>query len=123
MICSILKGIAVLVTGVWLTTYAEHKDDDQYARTGAKIGTSLRICLPNEYTARHGPAAQPQDTTEQQIVMSLSTQDGIDVSFSSVERTMQLDDYVERILAPKIAFLTADVAYTIMSAFEGRVSN
>jgi len=97
--------------------------DDQFARDGAKIGTSLRIRLPNEYTVRHGPAAQPQDTNEQQIVMTLATQDGVDVSFSSVERTMQLDDYVERILAPKIAFLTADVAYTIMAGLEGSVAN
>lgn len=97
--------------------------DDQYARTGAKIGTSLKIRLPNEYTVRHGPAAQVQDTQEQQITMVLATQDGVDVSFSSVERTMQLQDYVERILAPKIAFLTADVAYTIMSGLEGGISN
>jgi len=97
--------------------------DDQFARDGAKIGTALRIRLPNEYTVRHGAAAQPQDTNEQQIVMTLSTQDGVDVSFSSAERTMALDDYVERILAPKIAFLTADVAYTIMAGLEGSVAN
>jgi len=97
--------------------------DDQYARDGAKIGTSLRIRLPNEYTVRHGPAAQIQDTQEQQITMVLATQDGVDVSFTSAERTMQLQDYVERILAPKIAFLTADVAYTIMSGIEGGCAN
>lgn len=101
----------------------EHKDDDQYAREGAKIGTTLRIRLPNEYTVRHGPAAQVQDTNEKQITMALATQDGIDVSFSSVERTMKLQDYVERILVPKIAFLTADVAYTIMAGLSGSVSN
>lgn len=97
--------------------------DDQYARDGAKIGTNLRIRLPNEYTVRHGPAAQIQDTQEQQITMVLAIQDGVDVSFTSAERTMQLQDYVERILAPKIAFLTADVAYTIMSGIEGGVAN
>ena len=64
-----------------------------------------------------------QDTQEQQITMVLATQDGIDVSFTSAERTMQLQDYVERILAPKIAFLTADVAYTIMSGLEGSCAN
>lgn len=97
--------------------------DDQYARTGAKIGTSLKIRLPNEYTVRHGAAASVQDTQEQQITMTLATQDGVDVSFTTVERTMQLDDYVERVLAPKIAFLTADVAYTIMAGLEGGIAN
>lgn len=97
--------------------------DDQYAREGAKIGTTLRIRLPNEYTVRHGPSAQVQDTNEKSITMALATQDGIDVSFSSSERTMKLQDYVERVLVPKIAFLTADVAYTIISGLDGSVSN
>jgi hypothetical protein len=38
--------------------------DDSFARTGAKIGTSLRIRLPNDYTVRTGPALQAQDTAE-----------------------------------------------------------
>lgn len=97
--------------------------DNQFAVTGAKIGTTLRIRLPNEYTVRDGPAAQVQDTAEQRVVMTLATQKGVDVSFSTLERTMQLDDYVERILAPKIAFLTANVALTIMQATEGGICN
>ena len=38
--------------------------DDQYAKTGAKIGDSLKIRLPNEYTVRTGAAISVQDTTE-----------------------------------------------------------
>ena len=34
--------------------------DDSFARDGAKIGQSLRIRLPNDYTVSTGPAAQPQ---------------------------------------------------------------
>lgn len=98
--------------------------DNQFANQGAKIGTQLRIRLPNEYTVRQGAAAQIQDTQEQQITMALSTQSGVDVSFTSAERTMQLDDYVERILAPKIAFLTADVAAAIMGGIAaGGIAN
>src|ERR1700678_193465 len=71
--------------------------DDSFAQTGAKVGTALRIRLPNDYTVRTGPAASVQDTAEQSTTLVLATQKGVDVSFSSVDRTMSLDDYSERV--------------------------
>src|ERR1700753_295130 len=84
--------------------------DDSFARTGAKIGTSLRIRLPNDYTVRTGPALQAQDTAEVSTTLVLATQQGVDVSFSSVDMTMSLDDYSERILAPMVNNLAGAVA-------------
>lgn len=92
--------------------------DDQFARIGAKIGTSLRIRLPNDYTVRTGAAASVQDTAEVSTTMTLSTQKGVDVSFNSVERTMSLDDYSTRILAPAVNNLAANVAADIMSGVD-----
>lgn len=89
--------------------------DDQYAVTGAKIGQQLRIRLPNDYIVSDGPALQVQDTTEQQIVMTLAFQRHVDVSFNSVDRTLSLDDYSERILSPMVNNLAGNVAATIMS--------
>lgn len=97
--------------------------DDSFAQTGAKIGTSLRIRLPNDYTVRTGAAASVQDTQEQSTTLVLATQKGVDVSFSSVDRSMSLDDYSERVLAPAINNLAGDVAATIMTSSEGGVCN
>lgn len=97
--------------------------DDQFANDGAKIGFNLRIRLPNDYVVRTGPAMQIQDTTEQSTTLVVSTQKGVDVSFSSAERTMQLDDYSERVLAPMINNLAGEVAQTIMQGVDGGVSN
>lgn len=89
--------------------------DDYYAKTGAKIGQQLRIRLPNDYIVSDGPALQVQDTNEQQIVMTLAFQRHIDVSFNSVDRTLSLDDYSERVLAPQVNNLAGNVAATIMA--------
>lgn len=97
--------------------------DDQFAREGAKIGTALRIRLPNDYVVRDGPVASPQDTQEQSTTLVVSTQKGVDVSFSTVERTMSLDDYSERVLAPMVNVLAGNVANYIMQGVEGGVSN
>lgn len=93
--------------------------DDQFAKSGAKIGTSLRIRLPNDFTVRTGAAASPQDTTEQSTTLAVATQKGVDVQFSSAERALSLDDYSKRILAPAINNLAGAVAADIISGSEG----
>lgn len=113
---------------LWVNTnsFLQHIDtqyDDQFAITGAKIGQSLRIRLPNDYTVRTGPVAQIQDTAEQSTTLTLATQKGVDVSFNSAERTMSLDDYSKRILAPAVNNLVGAVAADVMSGVEGGVSN
>jgi len=97
--------------------------DDQYARTGAKIGTALRIRLPNDFTVRTGAAASFQDTNEQSTTLTLATQKGVDLSFTSVDLTMSLDDFAERILAPAVNNLAGSVAADIMSGADGGVCN
>jgi hypothetical protein len=95
----------------------------EFAITGAKIGDTLRIRLPNEYTVADGPAASVQDTQEKFTSLALTTQRHIDVGFTTVERTLKLDDYIERILWPKLTFLAGDVAQDVMNVVEGGVCN
>ena len=97
--------------------------DSQFAVDGAKIGDSLRIRLPNDFTVRTGTALQAQDTSEKYTSLPLSTQQGVDVSFSTAERTMKLDDYSERVLMPMINNLAGAVALNVMSSVEGNVCN
>lgn len=97
--------------------------DDQFAQQGAKIGSTLRIRLPNDYTVRTGAAASVQDTAETSTTLTLATQKGVDVSFSTAERALKLDDYSKRILAPAINNLAGAVALDVMSGVEGGICN
>jgi hypothetical protein len=89
--------------------------DDQFARDGAKIGNTLRVRLPNDYTVSTGPAITPQGTSEQNTTLTVATQANVPVSFGTQERTMSLDDYSERILAPAVNRLAAYVANDLMN--------
>lgn len=96
---------------------------DQFGIEGAKIGDSLRVRLPNDYTVTEGPALSVQDTTEQQTVLTLTNQSHVDVGFTTAERTLKLDDYEERILMPMLNNLAGRVAANVMSGVEGGVCN
>lgn len=89
--------------------------DDRFAQSGAKIGTSLQIRLPNQYSVRTGAAIDVQDTTEQQVTLTVSTQKGVDMQFSSQELTMSIDDFSSRILEPAMAVLAANIESDAMT--------
>ena len=92
--------------------------DSEFQRAGMKIGQSLRIRLPNDYVVRYGPALAPQDTSEQSTTLAVATQKGVDISFSTVDRTMSLQDYSERVLAPAINNLAGAIAADVMNGAE-----
>lgn len=89
--------------------------DDQFARTGAKIGSTLRVRLPNDYVVNSGPAITPQGTNEQNTTLTVANQKNVPVSFGTAEQTMSLDDFSERILAPAVNRLAAAVASDLMT--------
>jgi len=92
--------------------------DSSYAKSGAKIGDSLKIRLPNQYTVRTGAALSAQDTTETSVTLNVATQKGVDVNFTSAERTMDLDDFSERVLAPAMSVLAANIESDAMSMYQ-----
>jgi hypothetical protein len=97
--------------------------DDSFAVSGAKIGSSLRIRLPNDFTVTDGPGLSVQDTSEQSTTLVMATQRHVDVGYSTADRTLSLDDYSRRILAPMVNNLAGNVAVAIMGGSEGGICN
>jgi hypothetical protein len=89
--------------------------EDQFGIEGAKIGQQLRIRYPNQYTVTDGPGISIQDTVEQQFLLTVATQRHVDVAFTSVETTLDIDDYMERIVLPRVNALANNVAIQIMA--------
>lgn len=104
--------------------------DDRFAQTGAKIGTSLNIRMPSKYTVRTGATLSAQEHYERSTPLTVNSQYGVDVSFTSVELTMQLDDFSERIIEPAMAQLAAKiegdafaVAYKLVNNYTNATTN
>lgn len=88
--------------------------ESQFGIEGARIGAQLRIRYPNQYTVTDGPGIAPQDTSEQQFLLTVATQRHVDVAFTSAETTLDVDDYMERIVLPRVNALAANVALQVM---------
>lgn len=92
--------------------------DDSYAKSGAKIGNDLKIKLPNQYTVRTGAPLQVQNTVEDSVTLTVGTQKGVDVNFSSEELTMDLDSFSKQVLDPAMAVLAANIESDAMSMYK-----
>ena len=97
------EALAILQNELTFTAGANRQYDDQYARSGAKIGDTLNVRKPPRYLGRTGSAVSLEDTTETSIPVVLTTQRGVDIDFTSKEMALSLDDYSNRILRPAVA--------------------
>lgn len=93
--------------------------DKQFANSGAspsgKIGPSLTIRMPNQYTVRTGSTIQVQDTTETSQVITMSTQKGVDTNFTSQDLTLTIDEFSERYLKPAMSVLATNIEADALS--------
>ena len=60
-----------------------------------------------------------QDDNEQYTTLTVSNQKHIGVNFTSAELTMQLDDFADRVLKPRISQLAASIDADVANAYKG----
>jgi hypothetical protein len=112
------KALEILENNLVITRNVNRQYDDSFAVEGAKIGSTLRIRLPDRALVTDGAALQVQDDNEQFTTLTVSSQKHIGVNFTSAELTMQLDDFAERVLKPRISQLASSVDADVANAFK-----
>jgi len=109
------KALAILHQKLNFVGAINRQYDPSFAQSGAKIGSSLRIRLPVQYTVASTPALAIQNTVETNTTLTISQQKHVDFSFSSQELTLNIDDFAARYLEPACAVLAANVEADALS--------
>ena len=117
------KSLEILENNLVLTRNVNRQYDDSFAVEGAKIGSTLRIRLPDRALVTSGAALQVQDDNEQFTTLSVTEQKHIGVNFTSAELTMQLDDFADRVLKPRISQLASTIDADVANAFKNIYSS
>jgi hypothetical protein len=112
------KALEILENNLVLTRNVNRAYDDSFAVEGAKIGSTLRIRLPDRALVTDGAALQVQDDNEQFTTLTVSNQKHIGVNFTTAEMTMQLDDFAERVLKPRISQLASSIDADVANSFK-----
>lgn len=97
------EALRVLENQLTFTKQVNTNYDSHFAREGAKIGTSLNVRKPPRYVGRTGQAISIEDATEEQVTITLDTQFGVDITFTSEDLALSIDDFQNRFIAPAVA--------------------
>jgi len=94
-----------------------------FAKKGAKIGSSEKIRKPNRFTTTSGANYSAQDVTEDYFTLSIDTQQHVDFEFLSSDLTLSVDDFSERYAKPAALALVNKVDVDGMALAAKNVAN
>ena len=97
--------------------------DSSFSQTGAKIGDTLRVRLPNQYTVRSGLTRSNQDVTEQKVDLTVSSVRGVDIAFTSTDLSLSIDDFSARFIEPAVSVLAANIEADVFTNLYKKVYN
>lgn len=84
--------------------------DDSFAKTGAKIGQTLRVRKPNKYSRTTGSRVMDvQDQAESNGAITIATQDHVDMRFNSAELALSIDEISKRYIEPAVKVLVSGI--------------
>lgn len=78
--------------------------EEEYSKNvnGYKVGTTISIRKPAQFTVRTGSTAAIQDVTEGYTQLTINNQVGTDFKFTSSDLTLKIGDLSERVIKPQM---------------------
>ncbi len=112
------RALDIFENNLVITRNVNRQYDSSFAKTGAKIGDTLRIRLPDRMLVTDGAALQVQDEDQQYTTFSVTNRKHIGLSFSTEELTMNIDDFTDLIIKPRLSQLAASVDADVANAYK-----
>src|SRR3990167_3173742 len=89
--------------------------DESFGSSEGKIGDTLRIRLPSQYTRRKGSRVMDvQDSEQIKTTLVVATQDCVDMRFNSRELALDLENFSKLHLEPAMATLVSGIESDVL---------
>lgn len=115
------ESLMVLHQKLNFTTNIVTEYDNSFAKAGAKIGNTLRIRLPMEYSTGTGPTITTgtgADSLQNEVTLTVNTQRHVPMRFTSNELTMKVDEFRTRHIEPAMSRLAAMIENDALSMID-----
>lgn len=98
--------------------------DDSYAKSGAKIGSALRVRKPNQYEVTTASRVMDaQDQAEGYEAVTMASQYHVDMHFDSSDLALSVDNFSKRYIDPAISALVSKVEADVLQGVSKDVYN
>ena len=107
----------VLINNCVFARSINRQYDDKFAIEGAKIGTTINLRVPPRYVGRTGPALQIESSVETYTPLTLTTQFGVDMAFTTQDLTLNISEFSDRFIKPAVAAVANKIDYDGLQQF------
>jgi hypothetical protein len=105
------EALRILQNQLVFTRAVSRQYDNKFAIEGAKIGTTINLRKPPRYVGRTGPALQIESSVETYVPLTLETQFGVDMAFTTQDLTMNISDFADRFIKPAVATIANKIDF------------
>lgn len=109
--------------GVLKRMHRAHESEFRNSVNGYKIGDTISIRRPADFTVRSGATLSAQDVIEGKTTLTIDQQKGIDFQFTSTELTLKIEDLSERVIKPAMSILINDITNDVLTQMYRGVYN
>lgn len=101
--------------GVIKTFHRAYEEEFSNSVNGYKIGDTISIRRPADFTIRSGATLSAQDVIEGKTTLTIDQQCGVDFQFTSSDLTLKIQDLSERVMKPAMSTIINYMASDVMT--------
>jgi hypothetical protein len=98
--------------------YRDYESEFNKSVNGYKVGSTVTIRRPTDFTVRDGATADVQDVIEGSTSITVDKQKGVDFRFTSSDLTLKIDDLSDRVIKPAMVQLANQVDKDLMGLYK-----
>jgi hypothetical protein len=100
----------------WMSKiHRAHEDEFSNSVNGYKVGDTISIRRPADFTVRTGATLSTQDVIEGKVTLTINQQVGVDFEFTSSDLTLKISDLSERVIRPAMSNIINHVASDVLN--------
>lgn len=103
--------------------YREPEEEFQKSVNGFKIGSSVDLRRPADFTVRSGATLSLQDVIEGKNTLTVDQQKGVDFGFTSSDMTLSVSQLSERVIKPAMSSLVNEIAEDVLGVMYKELYN
>lgn len=112
------EALMVLENQLTMAKSVNREYSNKFAKEGAKIGATYNLRKPPRYQGREGAALQVENSVENYVPVTMDTQAGCDISFTTADLTLNIDEFKERFIVPAMATVANKVDYALTGLYK-----
>ncbi len=117
------KALSILENKLVFARNVNHQYDDSFANESAKPGTTIRIRVPERAVAHDGATLVVDDAVQKYTTLTVDTQTHIGLAFTTKDLTMNIDNFSELFIEPRVSQLAASIDARFMAQVTPDVFN